>query len=227
MERFWTYSRVLATGAPAPAATVTVYEAGTLNLATLFADNLAIPTPRANPFTADADGYTFFYAANGRYDVKFSGVAAGIPIPYTLGDIYLLDAGTGVGGGVIDASLGGSRVNSPVVTGTPATVDAVEYLEVLIPWTTLPIPGTVVTLRVSAQAPTGGSMVAELYDTISAMVVLTDPTPFTDDTQLIEHDLVLTPPAPLADQRVRLRAVVTDGDSLPCLLLGALEFTPA
>lgn len=51
--------------------TVTVYKAGTLNLATIYADNAG--TPKANPFTAAASGAWFFYGDAGRFDVKFSG----------------------------------------------------------------------------------------------------------------------------------------------------------
>lgn len=87
MQRAYGWSRILATGAPAPSCTVTVYNTGTLVLATIYADNLS--TPKANPFVADAtSGYWFFYAlSSGRYDVQFSG--GGIPTPYTIGDISL------------------------------------------------------------------------------------------------------------------------------------------
>lgn len=92
MERVFGWARVLADAAPAPGATVTVYNAGTVVLASIFADNIA--TPKANPFTADAaTAYWFFYAANGRYDIKFSG--GGIAAPYTLSDVLLLDTAAG------------------------------------------------------------------------------------------------------------------------------------
>src|SRR5215469_1632836 len=72
-----------------PYATITVYLAGTTSLATLYSDNHTTPTPLANPFTADENGYWFFYAANGRYDVRISGVD--IACPWTLGDVMLDD----------------------------------------------------------------------------------------------------------------------------------------
>jgi hypothetical protein len=78
-----------------PGATVTVYFGGTTNLATLYSDNQATPTPLANPFTAAANGYWFFYAPDGRYDVKFS--ATGVPA-WTLGDVPLSDIGGVIGG---------------------------------------------------------------------------------------------------------------------------------
>ena len=92
MERGWGWARILSSGAPAPSATVTVYDAGTLNLSTIYSDNLL--TPKANPFTADSTAYWYFYGANGRYDLVFSG--GGIPTPYTLGDFLILDS-TAVG----------------------------------------------------------------------------------------------------------------------------------
>lgn len=92
MERFFAYARVLATAVPpAPAPTITVYNAGTLNLSSIFSDNGV--TPKANPFTAGTDGFLFFYAANGRYDVKVSG--GGVATPYTWSDILLLDSAAG------------------------------------------------------------------------------------------------------------------------------------
>lgn len=70
-----------------PSCTVTVYDTGTLNLATIYSDNSS--TPLANPFTANSFGYWFFYANNGRYDVRLSG--GGIASPFTLSDIILTD----------------------------------------------------------------------------------------------------------------------------------------
>lgn len=81
MTRIWGFTRILTTGAPAPSATVTVYDVGTLNLATIFADNAA--TPKANPFTAATNGYFFFYT-NANTDVQVSG--AGITT-YVMGDL--------------------------------------------------------------------------------------------------------------------------------------------
>jgi len=65
-----------------PGSTVTVYNAGSNNLATIYSDNNG--TSLANPFTASNNGLAYFYAASGRYDVKFSG--NGIPSPFTLPD---------------------------------------------------------------------------------------------------------------------------------------------
>lgn len=72
---------------PTSGCTVSVYVTGTGTLANIFADNLG--TSLANPFTADATGHWFFYAANGAYDVTMS--SAGIAAPFTLGAITLFD----------------------------------------------------------------------------------------------------------------------------------------
>jgi hypothetical protein len=76
-----------------PSCTVTVYQAGTLVLATIYSDNAG--TPLANPFTAAAlDGRWGFYADSGRYDVQLS--SSGIVTPFTLGDVPIgMDALTG------------------------------------------------------------------------------------------------------------------------------------
>lgn len=78
---------VIKPGTPAPLCTVTVFAAGTTNISTIYNDNVG--TPQNNPFTADVNALFFFYAANGRYDVQFSG--AGIVTPYTLSDFLLAD----------------------------------------------------------------------------------------------------------------------------------------
>lgn len=97
-----------------PLATVTVYLTGTLTLATIFSDNSS--TPLSNPFTANANGFWFFYAANGRYDVAFSG--AGI-VPWTLGDILLADPS---GGGTTVSSVTAGNAGVIVSPNTGAVI---------------------------------------------------------------------------------------------------------
>jgi len=76
-----------------PNCTVTVYQAGTQSLATIFSD--AASTAQANPFTANSAGRWFFYAANNAaYDIRMSG--GGIPAPFTLGDVLV--PGNGIPG---------------------------------------------------------------------------------------------------------------------------------
>jgi len=76
-----------------PSCTVSVFNTGTVNLATIFGDNLSPPTPKSNPFTADTSGFAFFYAANGsRVDVQLSGT--GITVPFLVASDILVDDGT-------------------------------------------------------------------------------------------------------------------------------------
>lgn len=90
MDRFFAYTRQLADGTPVGGATITVYDAGTLDLASIFSDDNAVPTPRSNPFLADTNGLFFFYAVAGRYDVRIAGGGpTPIPVPYTWGDVVL------------------------------------------------------------------------------------------------------------------------------------------
>lgn len=69
--------------------TVHVYVSGTVNLATLYLDNLSPATPMANPFTSASDGYFEFYAAAGRYDVQLTDTPTATS--YTWGDVLLCD----------------------------------------------------------------------------------------------------------------------------------------
>lgn len=92
MIRWQGFTRLNNSASPAPSATITVYNKGTNVLSTLYRAN-DVTQPLGNPFTAGAtDGYAFFYAANGRYDVQFSG--GGITTPWSLGDVALYDPGT-------------------------------------------------------------------------------------------------------------------------------------
>lgn len=91
MVRWQGFSRLNNTSLPAPSCTVSVYNKGTNVLSTLYAADDA-NQPKANPFTSGTDGFAFFYAANGRYDVQFSG--GGITSPWSYGDVALYDPGT-------------------------------------------------------------------------------------------------------------------------------------
>lgn len=91
MIRWQGFSRLNNSGQPAPSATLTVFNKGANTLPSLYAADDALQ-PKANPFTVGTDGYGFFYAPNGRYDLQFSG--GGITAPYTLADTVLYDPGT-------------------------------------------------------------------------------------------------------------------------------------
>lgn len=86
MQRFFEFARAYPSAESAPAAEITVYEKGTLTLASIFGDNNG--TPKANPFTSDALSGFFFFYGDGRYDVKIDPV---IGTTYTLGDVLLQD----------------------------------------------------------------------------------------------------------------------------------------
>lgn len=82
------------TNAPAPAATVTVYQHNTNIPADLFSDE-AGTTPLANPLTSDAvTGIFTFCVANGLYDLTVTGVAL---TPYTIPGVQLVYQGAPVG----------------------------------------------------------------------------------------------------------------------------------
>lgn len=223
MERCFGYSRILLpNGAPAPVASIEVFDAGTIVPSTLFADNLNPPTPLANPFSADANGYFYFYAANGRYDVEFSG--GGIAAPYTWPDILLSDFGV-TGPGVAEIPLGGSRETGPLPVASPETFDFANFLPEGVHLPALaefPI-GAVVTAVIDCQVPLGASAVVTIVDEL-ANVLATDPVPFTDDTQMVTHSFVVPPQA--TARQVFAKLTLTDGTDLPGLLMiGKLVFS--
>jgi hypothetical protein len=98
-----------------PSCTVTVYDVGTTDLSTIYSDEGV--TPKANPFTASSVGYWFFYAADGDYDVKFSG--GGIAVPFTLTDFKLFSSGSGI------TTLGGlTGATQTFANGTNVTMSS-------------------------------------------------------------------------------------------------------
>ena len=70
-------------------ATITVYDAGTLNISTIYSDSTG--TPLANPFSTDANGRFNFYADPGEYDIKVSGVGI---TTYTIEDVTIVGPST-------------------------------------------------------------------------------------------------------------------------------------
>ena len=66
-------------------ATITVYDAGTVNLSTIYSD--VAGAAESNPFTTDANGRFSFFADPAEYDIKVSG--AGITT-YTLEDVSII-----------------------------------------------------------------------------------------------------------------------------------------
>lgn len=80
-----------------PLCQVSVYTHGTQTLANIFLDNLSVPTPMANPFTADTNGKLGFYAGPGCYDIVTSGGQANdqFPQPFTYADVCIQQGGGG------------------------------------------------------------------------------------------------------------------------------------
>jgi len=100
--------------------TVSVFDAGSTNLSTIFSDGAG--TPKANPFTADATtGYWAFYANNGSYDVSIT--ASGLSAT-TIRTVKIADAsssplsGSGTSGRVPKWSGTSSITNSQITDNT-------------------------------------------------------------------------------------------------------------
>ena len=96
--------------------TVSVFDAGSTNLSTIFSD--ALGTPKANPFTADATtGYWNFFCNNGSYDVSIT--ASGLSAT-TIRTVKIADAsssplsGSGTSGRVPKWSGTSSITNSQI-----------------------------------------------------------------------------------------------------------------
>ena len=67
-------------------ASITVYEAGTLNKATIYSDEVG--TPKSNPFNTDSKGrIEDLYLDEGEYDIQVSGT--GIDT-YTIEDVSII-----------------------------------------------------------------------------------------------------------------------------------------
>jgi hypothetical protein len=129
VQKLQGYSQIQATGARVATATITVYNNGTLTLATIYSDNLN--TPLSNPFTSDANGLWFFYAANGRYDVQMSGGSPTISPAYTLSDFLLenvLTVGSWTPAATNLTSIGGS----PTITGTYSVMGNAVFFTITV-----------------------------------------------------------------------------------------------
>jgi hypothetical protein len=95
-----------------PMCQITVYLTGTTTKPNIYSDNNAPPTSTTNPFTANNDGSFTFFAAQGLcYDITIStGTGPVLPYPRTLSDVCLGTGGSGPGGGIQGATVGGGLV---------------------------------------------------------------------------------------------------------------------
>lgn len=100
-----------------PKCTVTVYQTGTTNLATIYS-NTGL-TPLANPFIAQTNGSWLLYATLGEgVDIVLSGgTPNAFPSPYTL---INKSPGGGGGGGGVSQIIAGSNINITPSGGTGA-----------------------------------------------------------------------------------------------------------
>jgi hypothetical protein len=76
------------TSTPSTSCKITVYDHGTTNVSTIYSDNLATPTPLANPFYVNTNGSYQLFADNGRYDIV--GIAGVVQI-FSVSDVLFLD----------------------------------------------------------------------------------------------------------------------------------------
>lgn len=116
-----------------PEATVTVFNAGTAVLATIFSTEGGAPL--ANPFVADGNGKWQFWADQGRYDIQFSGAgitgnytyfavevvpsAAMLPDPGSNGIVVRTALGTTVARTLTQPAAGITITNANGVAGNP------------------------------------------------------------------------------------------------------------
>ncbi len=89
-------------GSPLGGVTVTVYKAGTLTLATIYADKDR--TAKSNPFTSDDNGTYEFYADNQRVDVVLAKTGNTFDANDTK-DILLYDPSDAVGGSIFGQNV--------------------------------------------------------------------------------------------------------------------------
>jgi hypothetical protein len=119
MQKFIDTITAMANGALVPLsnATVTVYAAGTTNLATLYAMN-STGASLPNPLTSSATGLVSFYAADGRYDIRVakSGFAT-----VTVADVLLEDPADGIIHVISGATVTASTVDSTPIGATAAS----------------------------------------------------------------------------------------------------------
>lgn len=99
-----------------PLATVSVFNAGTAVLSSIFSDSGG--TPKANPFVAGTDGSWSFWANPGLYDVQFSG--AGITSPFSFFNLFAND--TAITAPLPDPGANGVLVRTALQTLVSRTI---------------------------------------------------------------------------------------------------------
>jgi hypothetical protein len=152
-----------------PSCTISVFLTGTNTLATIYSDDLQPnPTPKANPFTADATGYWFFYAV-GRYDVRYTN--GGISGSFTHGDIFLGGPPTGYADlRTFGAKCDGSTNADPAVVAALAANYTRLYLPANCVWQPLTAAGSPVGWLI----PAGINVLGE--DILTSKIITPDAT---------------------------------------------------
>ena len=134
--------------------TVTLSGGGAL---VIYSDNAG--TVKANPFTSDADGYWYFFADDGHYDVTFSG--GDVTVPYTLSNFVIVDSGGAVTlAGDVTGSSGANTVvklrNRALAATAPTAGQAIVWNNGTTTWE----PGTPAGAGVSSIIGTANQVVA-------------------------------------------------------------------
>jgi hypothetical protein len=92
-----------------PGASVLVTLRNTSTHASIFNE---LDATKSNPFTADINGYWYFYADDGRYDVTFSG--GSLLAPYTLHDVSVV-SGTSTSNNILFAASYGAAGDGKII----------------------------------------------------------------------------------------------------------------
>ncbi len=95
--------------------TVTVFDAGTTDLASIYTDS-GLVTPKANPFTNDSDGIYQFFAASALYDIQLEKTG--------FDDRTFTDVTIGLGVTSARAFTGTAPITIDGVSGTPKDLSA-------------------------------------------------------------------------------------------------------
>lgn len=113
-----------------PAALVTVLNTITQTPATIYSDSAG--TLKANPFSADSNGYWFFWAEDGSYDVQFSG--AGFTT-FTRPSLRIISTS--------NSAIGMVDVSTKATGGTGTRADPYTGWDTAISWDGVPGAGTI------------------------------------------------------------------------------------
>jgi len=145
-----------------PGCIVSVYEAGTQTLASLFSDDGV--TVKSNPFLADNNALWWFYAESGTYDIRFSGT--GISVPFTL---TAVPVGADTGGDEVDFTVEIPFANNYTQVASHTMVADLT----LIPDTTNQVLGAVTALRLTGDGASDIDITAFKIHSGSAPFIIT------------------------------------------------------